>query len=45
MTRVEIARVNSEAGLQRRWGGSVEGLRRRQGEAAGVELDADLTDR
>lgn len=37
--------VNSEAGNRRRWGGHVEGLRRRCGDAAGVELGADLTDR
>jgi len=28
--------VNSEAVCSRRWGGHVEGLRRRRGEAAGV---------
>jgi hypothetical protein len=38
-------RVNSEAGFLFRWGGHVEGLRRRRGEAAGVELGASLTDR
>jgi hypothetical protein len=37
--------VNSEAGLRRRWGGHAEGLRRRRGEAAGVELGASLTER
>jgi len=28
--------VNSEAVCSRRWGGRVEGLRRRRGDAAGV---------
>jgi hypothetical protein len=37
--------VNSEAGFGRRWGGHGEGLRRRRGDAAGVELGASLTDR
>ena len=31
--------------LARRWGGHGEGLRRRRGDAAGVELGASLTDR
>ena len=39
------AGVNSEAGLGNRWGGHVEGLRRRRGDAVGVELGASLTDR
>ena len=38
-------RVNSEAGFLFRWGGHAEGLRRRRGDAAGVELGASLTDR
>jgi hypothetical protein len=38
-------RVNSEAGFLFRWGGHAEGLRRRRGDAAGVELGTSLTDR
>jgi hypothetical protein len=37
--------VNSEAGFEARWGGHVEGLRLRHGEAVGVEADASLFDR
>jgi len=37
--------VNSEAGSRVRWGGHVESLRRRHGEAAGVEAGASLLDR
>jgi hypothetical protein len=37
--------VNSEAVWFQRWGGHVEGLRRRRGDAAGVELGASLADR
>jgi hypothetical protein len=39
------ATVNSEAGCRYRWGGHVECLRRRRGDAAGVELDASLVKR
>ena len=38
-------RAYSEAGLWVRWGGHVEELRRRRGDAVGVELAADLVDR
>jgi hypothetical protein len=38
--RRDRAAANSEAGLQRRWGGHGEGLRRSRGEAAGVQLGA-----
>jgi hypothetical protein len=38
-------RVNSEAGFLFRRGGHVESLRRRRGDAAGVELGVSLTDR
>ena len=38
-------RVNSEAGFLFRWGGHAEGLRRRRGDAAGVELGTSLTHR
>jgi hypothetical protein len=38
-------RVNSEAGFLFRWGGHAERLRRRRGDAAGVELGISLTDR
>ena len=41
----EVAAVNSVAGFDRRWGGHAEGLRRRRGNAVGVELGAYLTDR
>jgi len=37
--------INSEAGLTFRWGGRAEGLRRRRGDAVGVELGTCLTDR
>jgi len=37
--------VDSEAVFDRRWGGRVEGLRRRRGDAVGVELGTSLTDR
>jgi hypothetical protein len=36
---------DSEAGSMRRWGGHVEGLRRRRGDAAGVELGGSLVER
>ena len=35
----------SEAGLLVRWGGHVEELRRRRGDAVGVKADASLIDR
>ena len=38
-------RVNSEAGFLFWWGGHAEWLRRRRGDAAGVELGASLTNR
>ena len=38
-------RANSEAGLWVRWGGHVEGLRRRRGDAVGVKAGASLIDR
>ena len=37
--------INSEAGCLCRWGGHAEGLRRRRGDAAGVELGGSLADR
>jgi hypothetical protein len=37
--------INSEAGLSVRWGGHVEGLRRRRGDAVGVKAGASLIDR
>jgi len=37
--------VNSEAGQGVRWGGHGEGLRRRRGDAAGVEVGTSLLDR
>jgi len=43
--RAFVVVVDSEAVFDRRWGGRVEGLRRRRGDAAGVELGASLTDR
>jgi hypothetical protein len=43
--RREACVVNSVAGFERRWGGHAECLRRRRGDAAGVELGASLTDR
>ncbi len=36
---------DSEAGTSYRWGGHVEGLRRRRGEAAGEKLGAAPVDR
>ena len=38
-------RAYSEAGLWVRWGGHVEGLRRRRGDAVGVKAGASLIDR
>ena len=38
-------RAYSEAGLWVRWGGHVEGLRRRRGDAIGVKAGACLIDR
>ena len=38
-------RAYSEAGLSVRWGGHVEELRRRRGDAVGVKAGASLIDR
>jgi hypothetical protein len=43
--RCEADPVNSVTGFECRWGGHAESLRRRRGDAAGVELGAYLTDR
>jgi hypothetical protein len=43
--RCAVGVVDSEAGSRCRWGGHAEGLRRRRGEAVGVELGASLIDR
>ena len=40
-----VVRAYSEAGLWVRWGGHVEGLRRRRGDAVGVKAGASLIDR
>ncbi|GGV05889.1 hypothetical protein GCM10010502_71010 [Kitasatospora aureofaciens] len=42
--KAELTAVNSEAGELCRWGGHVEGLRRKRGDAAG-KLGASLLDR
>jgi hypothetical protein len=40
-----VVGINSVAGLLVRWGGHVEGLRRRRGDAVGVKAAASLIDR